>query len=686
MSAAESVVSQIQHYQRSIDKYHGHSAKILHCINRLYNLPVSVQHLQDTGIGKTINSLRKSDGDVGESARALVAKWKQMVEEESETEVENKGNRKTQSNGDPEIENHRERSEKRNKDNSVKSKDHDSRESSRSDHSKAQKRRRDSESDVRDKRPKSDKVGSSSSHSVSSHLYAGGKLNGNSRISDDEWNISRHNNGGANSEDETIPSSQIKNERASSEEQNTHFSEDDLKENKSSRTEKTSHKHKHKSSSSNSEKNKHSSSSRSEGRESKSSTSNKHRDEKNASSSSSSNIRKGDVSERTDDKSKTKDKDKKDKHKHKHHSKDEKRSKAKKEKKADADEDGVDSNSGKSFGEALGMMFPPDKPRKKSSSASSSQSPSKKKLKPSPGVPEKRSHINDDMNFSPDVEHENPPLNLEVDEDFGLPALNPNYKPLPQPNFFNSPPKRYQNDDEDDLTNIMYSKVQRTKVFSGNKTGYSHVPSLFDLCTRVLQENIDALEYTGGVPFDLLKPVLERATPNQLYTLEHYNAYLIEDTDIFWEYHCKKDFRNKKREEMETWREMYMRCREEREAKLKVITSNIAASSKAKALPVRKTQLAYVESSAKPPRNIARKQAKYGTGQPSTSSASSPGFSSSFTGRANTAHATGPAVAVPAPRGAGGGGSSNSSSCKPKAKAPLMQKALQLIKYNRYKR
>lgn len=52
-------------------------------------------------------------------------------------------------------------------------------------------------------------------------------------------------------------------------------------------------------------------------------------------------------------------------------------------------------------------------------------------------------------------------LSLEVDEDYGLPALNPNYKPLPQPNFFNSPPKRFQNEDEDDLSNLMYSKVQR---------------------------------------------------------------------------------------------------------------------------------------------------------------------------------------------------------------------------------
>lgn len=69
-----------------------------------------------------------------------------------------------------------------------------------------------------------------------------------------------------------------------------------------------------------------------------------------------------------------------------------------------------------------------------------------------------------------------------------------------------------------------------------------------------------ALEYTGGVPYDLLKPVLNHATPEQLLVLEHYNPYLVEDTDELWEFHCKKRFRTKVREDMETWREMFMVC------------------------------------------------------------------------------------------------------------------------------
>lgn len=66
------------------------------------------------------------------------------------------------------------------------------------------------------------------------------------------------------------------------------------------------------------------------------------------------------------------------------------------------------------------------------------------------------------------------------------------------------------------------------------------------------------LEYTGGVPFDVLKPILEKVTVEQLYTFENYNPYLIGETDELWEYHVKRHFRNAKRQELETWRDVYL--------------------------------------------------------------------------------------------------------------------------------
>ncbi|KAJ8963869.1 hypothetical protein NQ314_005327 [Rhamnusium bicolor] len=120
-----------------------------------------------------------------------------------------------------------------------------------------------------------------------------------------------------------------------------------------------------------------------------------------------------------------------------------------------------------------------------------------------------------------------------------------------------------------------------------------------------------ALEYPGGVPYLQLKPVLDKATPAQLLNMEHHNPYLIEKTDELWLLHCQKEFRNKKREDFESWREMYMRCLDEREAKLREITANIKQSQD-KSKPIPTTKLAYIDSVVKPPRTIAKIQAKNG--------------------------------------------------------------------------
>jgi len=69
----------------------------------------------------------------------------------------------------------------------------------------------------------------------------------------------------------------------------------------------------------------------------------------------------------------------------------------------------------------------------------------------------------------------------------------------------------------------------RTKVFSGRQTGGHRgtVPKLYDLCMQVIQDNIQDLGYTGGVPYDILKPALERASSQQLFQIEECNPYLI---------------------------------------------------------------------------------------------------------------------------------------------------------------
>jgi elongin-A len=66
------------------------------------------------------------------------------------------------------------------------------------------------------------------------------------------------------------------------------------------------------------------------------------------------------------------------------------------------------------------------------------------------------------------------------------------------------------------------------------------------------------IEYTGGVPYYILKPILQKASYSQLERLEHYNPYLMEESDELWEVHVGRRFKGRKRDEMESWRELYM--------------------------------------------------------------------------------------------------------------------------------
>ncbi|NXN64924.1 ELOA1 protein, partial [Himantopus himantopus] len=159
------------------------------------------------------------------------------------------------------------------------------------------------------------------------------------------------------------------------------------------------------------------------------------------------------------------------------------------------------------------------------------------------------------------------------------------------------------------------SKMQ---VYSGSKTVcLSKMLTLYEQCIRVLQNNIDSLHEVGGVPFEILEPVLTRCTPEQLFRIEECNPIFTEDSDHLWKKHCQRDFKNESLLEYESWREMYLRLFNQREEKLKVLTKNIlsAQSEKPKG---RQVKMAYVTSAAKPPRNIRRQQEKHGTAGPVT--------------------------------------------------------------------
>lgn len=292
----------------------------------------------------------------------------------------------------------------------------------------------------------------------------------------------------------------------------------------------------------------------------------------------------------------------------------------------------LDHSQGMGFAEALALFDMPSTSKKKDLQLAD------KIVKVSPKTPNKLSR--DDKKLAPVKESLKslkaltaPPKLLtqkpkleplpDIVNDLPSDVSIPDYRPLPLSSavkdYINSsvlgyscrPPQK-QMTDKELLVESFSSKANRTRVFSGNRVQKS-APSLFEVCIRVLQENIDFLESTGGVPFDILRPVLERAKPDQLSVIEYYNPYLLDDSDVLWEPHCKRKFRTRQRDENETWRDLYERCTREDEIKLSRLTQNIKQHTETTSNGVQKTKMAYVDQMVKPPRNVQRQQGIFGT-------------------------------------------------------------------------
>ncbi|XP_054886108.1 elongin A, like [Poeciliopsis prolifica] len=154
---------------------------------------------------------------------------------------------------------------------------------------------------------------------------------------------------------------------------------------------------------------------------------------------------------------------------------------------------------------------------------------------------------------------------------------------------------------------------KKMHVYSGAKTLFlPTMMSLFQQCIRTLQNNLNLLYETGGVPFELLEPVLERCTPEQLLRIEEYNPIYIGVTDHLWGKHCQRDFKDCQLQEYESWKEMYIRLSEERERKLKRLTKTIVSAQSQKPKG-RQVKMAFIHTVAKPPRDVRIQQEIHGT-------------------------------------------------------------------------
>jgi len=206
-----------------------------------------------------------------------------------------------------------------------------------------------------------------------------------------------------------------------------------------------------------------------------------------------------------------------------------------------------------------------------------------------------------------------------------IPDISPIYKPLPRLPLHNYLDARTEEkngpSDEESISLLLSQKNKnRTAIYSGTKRKgfFGSVPSLFDQCIQVLKDNIDAIDEVGNLGYDVLGPVLKMASPETLMHIEDCNHYLMEDTGELWEKFVGKNFPKKEREDMESWREMFERCQQERSDKLDKLKGKVKQLYKQEKTQHRETKLAYVDIAPKAPSSVRRAQAKHGTALPSS--------------------------------------------------------------------
>ncbi|KAL7381683.1 hypothetical protein ABVT39_009411 [Epinephelus coioides] len=355
------------------------------------------------------------------------------------------------------------------------------------------------------------------------------------------------------------------------------------------------------------------------------------------------------------------------------------------------------SHSSSSTSSSHRSRTPPPTPSSssKGSKANGTQSTKRSHSGSSSATPEKRKRVVEAAPTLPEIP---------------LPAIQPNYRPLPSIDVTPLSPQRRKvpvcNDEEDaGFTGKRFNS--KMVVYSGSKTSYlPRMMTLYEQCIRVLQNNIDSIAEVGGVPFEILEPVLERCTPEQLYRIEQSNQWFTEDSDDLWMRHCQRDFKRETPQEYESWREMYLRLHDEREERLRLLTQNIS-SAHANKPKGRQVKMAFVNSVAKPPRDVRRRQEKFGTisGSSAASTAAAAPIKirpatidySGEMGRSSSSSQQNPSTSSSrssAPGGGGGGGGGGAGGGggpaardKPQVKkiAPMMAKTIKAFK-NRFSR
>jgi transcription elongation factor B polypeptide 3 len=81
-------IESVSHLKKKLEKGVSYE-KTMHILHKLQKIPISIDLLQATGIGKTVRNLSKlHDNDIKKTARLLCLTWKAIVKEQQEQELE----------------------------------------------------------------------------------------------------------------------------------------------------------------------------------------------------------------------------------------------------------------------------------------------------------------------------------------------------------------------------------------------------------------------------------------------------------------------------------------------------------------------------------------------------------------------------------------------------------------------
>ncbi|KAK6031658.1 RNA polymerase II transcription factor SIII subunit A [Ostertagia ostertagi] len=190
-----------------------------------------------------------------------------------------------------------------------------------------------------------------------------------------------------------------------------------------------------------------------------------------------------------------------------------------------------------------------------------------------------------------------------------MPLLN-NYQPFPQTfrAVKEAPPPPQ---DDFNPENMFKPRNERGKVFAGRrKVTAVSLPSLFNLCLRVLSNNIRVLYYAEYINYDVLKPILEKCNAETLAHIESRHPYLEQDSGELWQRIVTKKYPGEEPDDGDSWKDLYSFLEKQREKKLKQLSQRIGKHHQAdSANAPRKAMLA----DAAAPSYVRRRQIQNGT-------------------------------------------------------------------------